>query len=178
MLTDNIPQLAIENNEDGTITLEQDWSGNVDRVTVHPLHLRFMAERLGLVREMSASEADALRTVAALKRRLLVLQKRINHLGEYLALHSDSEHADLTYEQGYATATADIADEFCADLDQLAPCNAMERHVTPSHASVTRDIAGTADAETQTKPTGNPAVTHGQPSANPAGSAAQLELEA
>lgn len=34
-----------------------------------------------------------------------------------MANHSDSEHADLTFECTYASATADIAVEFCAELE-------------------------------------------------------------
>lgn len=146
----NIPGLKIEAHDDDTLTLEQDWSGNIDRVTVHALHLRFMAERMGLVREVSATEADTLRTVTTLKRRLRVLRERCEHLGRYLAITSDSAHADLTYEQNYSEATADIADEFCADLDDLAPCTAT------SHAGVTRDATGTSAGQTQQKPIGNP----------------------
>jgi prophage regulatory protein len=36
-----------------------------------------------------------------------------------VALHSDKDHADLSYEQAYATATADIADEFCIEFEGL-----------------------------------------------------------
>lgn len=88
-------------------------------VDLHPIHLRYIAEKTGLVREVFASEADALRMVVKLKRRLLVLKARIDHLGQFLSCFSDSEHADLEYEQTYATATADICDEFCADLDDI-----------------------------------------------------------
>ena len=79
-----------------------------------------------------------------------VLRERCEHLGRYLAITSDSAHADLTYEQNYSEATADIADEFCADLDDLAPCTA------PSHAGVTRDATRTSAGQTQQKPMGNP----------------------
>lgn len=109
-------------------------------VDLHPMHLRFIAEKLGLVREMSASEADALRMVDKLARRIRLLAERIGHLGEYLALYSDSKHADLSYEQTYATATADLADEFVREIDEsgavVTPLKRSERQESDA-ASVT-----------------------------------------
>lgn len=104
--------LAYEINGD-TINLEQDLGcGEVSRIDLHPIHLRLLCAEAGLLR----GDADAWREVEKLSRRVRLLAQRIDHLGEYLCLHSDSEHADLTYEQTYATATADLADEFVADL--------------------------------------------------------------
>lgn len=116
-MNDNIPELKIEFEDgtgDGLIVLEQDCGGNVDRVAIHQIHLRYMAEKTGLI---ATSDPQAQRTIAMLTRRLNLLRDRIDHLGEWLAKHSDHQHADLSYETTYATATADIADEFCADLD-------------------------------------------------------------
>jgi hypothetical protein len=117
-MNDSIPDLKIElvndGIGDGLILLEQDSCGNVDRVAIHPLHLRYMAEKLGLV---ETSDPQAQKTIAMLTRRLHVLRKRIDHLANWLVTHSDSKHADLSYEQDYAIATADIADEFCIELD-------------------------------------------------------------
>jgi hypothetical protein len=121
-MNDSFPDLKIELMDDGTgdglILLEQESSGNVDRVAIHPIHLRYMAEKLGLV---ATSDPAAQRTITTLARRLVLLRDRIDHLGSYLANHSDHRHADLSYECTYATATADIAEEFCIDLDLLAP---------------------------------------------------------
>jgi hypothetical protein len=121
-MNDSFPDLKIElmddGKGDGLILLEQESSGNVDRVAIHPIHLRYMAEKCGLV---ATSDPTAQRTIATLARRLVLLRDRIDHLGSYLANHSDHKHADLSYECTYATATADIADEFCIDLDHLAP---------------------------------------------------------
>lgn len=85
-----------------------------DKICLHPWQLREVCERFGI---LATTDPQAQKTIAALTRRLLVLRDRIDHLGEYLALHSDSAKADLSYEQSYATATADIAAEFCADLE-------------------------------------------------------------
>ena len=116
MMNDSIPELKIEAMDDShgsLILLEQDSGGNIDRVAIHPIHLRYMAEKWGLV---ESSDPQAQKTIATLERRLRLLSERINHLASYLCLHSDSEHADLRYEQDYANATSDIVDEFCADF--------------------------------------------------------------
>jgi len=66
-LNDNIPELKIkfmaEGIGNGLILLEQDSCGNVDRVAIHPIHIRYMAEKLGLI-ETSAPTAQ--KTLAAL----------------------------------------------------------------------------------------------------------------
>lgn len=145
---ESIPAVDIELLESGIVRvtdkscLDQDYS-----VDLHPMQLRLIAEKLGLVREMSASEADTMRTCAELRRRMLALKVRIDHLGKYLALHSDHEHADLSYETDYATATGDIAEAYCADFpvgnassvtSALPP--AASRDVTQCHGdSVTEE---------------------------------------
>ena len=113
---DNIPELSIELMDDkqgSLILLEQDSGGNLDRVAIHPMQLRYMAEKFGVI---ETSDPLAHKTIATLTRRLHLLRDRIDFLANYLANHSDSKHADLSYEQTYASATADIADEFCAEL--------------------------------------------------------------
>jgi hypothetical protein len=117
-MNDSIPELKIEHMIDGTgeglILLEQDSGGNIDRVAIHPVHLRYMAEKMGLI---ETADPQAARTIAKLERRLRLLRDRIDHMGNYLANHSDHRHADLSYEVTYMTATADLADEFCAEFE-------------------------------------------------------------
>ena len=79
---------------------------------------------MGLI---EANDPTAQQTIATLTRRLLVLTGRIDHLAYWLTHHSDSKHADLSYEQDYAIATADIAEEFCAELKNSEP-----QKVTPT----------------------------------------------
>lgn len=121
-LNDNIPELKIEfmadGQGDGLILLEQDSCGNVDRVAIHPLHLRYMAEKMGLV---ETSDLQAQKTIAMLTRRLQLLNSRIQHLDNWLRTLSDSDHADLSYEIGFSGGTSDMAAEFCAELDDLDP---------------------------------------------------------
>ena len=119
-LNDNIPELKIEfmadGMGDGLILLEQDSCGNVDRVVIHPVHLRYMAEKMGLI---ETTDPTAQKTIATLTRRLHLLNFRIQHLDNWLRTLSDTDHADLTYEIGFSGGTADMASEFCADFESV-----------------------------------------------------------
>lgn len=113
LIADN-PGLKIERADDGNgnslITLVQDEGcGQIDRVALHPIHVHYLAEHMGLL-EMADQQSQ--RTIVALKRRLETLFDRIDFLHDWLCNHSDTRHADLTFEQTYATATLDIAREF------------------------------------------------------------------
>lgn len=46
----NIPQLTITTEEDGTVLLEQEWCGESDRIQLHPIHIRHLAELAGLLK--------------------------------------------------------------------------------------------------------------------------------
>jgi hypothetical protein len=117
--SDSIPELKIEQMKDdigeGLILLEQDSGGNIDRLAIHPIHLRYMAEKFGLI---DTSDPQAVKTIATLKRRLIVLRDRINHLADLLTIQSDQAHANLDYEMTYANAMADIASEFCEGIEE------------------------------------------------------------
>jgi hypothetical protein len=110
----------IDDNQGKAIMLTQP-NGNFDEpgtVTVHPSQLRAVCEQFGII----TSDPHTAKTVATLTRRLHLLRDRIERLHHYLVNHSDHKHADLSYEVIYATATIDIADEFCDDLMD-EPCN-------------------------------------------------------
>ncbi|BDT72251.1 hypothetical protein os4_17880 [Comamonadaceae bacterium OS-4] len=82
-------------------------------IMVHPWQLRAACEHLGIM----ATDKQAECTIATLTRRIKTLAGRIERLAEYLETHSDTRRADLSYEQTYARATADIAGEFIAEMD-------------------------------------------------------------
>ena len=109
------------NDDNGPViflTQPADGYNEPDTVCLHPLQLRAVCEKFGI---FATTDQEAQKTIASLTRRLLVLHERIDHLANWLANHSDSKHADLSYEQTYATATADIAGEFCAELEAAKP---------------------------------------------------------
>jgi hypothetical protein len=118
----NIPELTIEFNDDGSreqlISLEQDNCGTRNFVAIHPIHVRYMAEQVGLV---ETGDLQTQKTIATLSRRLLCLRDRVDHLTNRLMAHSGIENSDILYEQTYARATADLALEFCVDLDLGIP---------------------------------------------------------
>jgi hypothetical protein len=113
------------------LTQASDGYGDPSSVLIDPWQLRAVCEQFGII----ASDRQSTKTIITLTRRLSLLSDRIGYLADYLANNSDARHADLTYEQTYARATADIADEFCAELEELpisckheantvqAPCN-------------------------------------------------------
>ena len=140
--TDNIPHLNIEVLDNGNFRLENDSMGDCYAVDLHPIHLRHIAEKMGLG---ELNDAQAQKTIATLTRRLLVLHERIDHMAYWLANHGDSKHADLSYEQTYATATADIAGEFCAELDGVQPCTEQPKQapapVKPLAGTDTRQLS-------------------------------------
>ena len=128
-INDQIPDLNIERIVDGTgeglILLEQESTGNIDRVAIHPIHLRYMAEKFGLA---ASSDLQAQKTIATLQRRLLMLNERVAHLADYLANRSDHKHADLMYEMTYARATADLSDEYCVEFEQEEATSDAKTH--------------------------------------------------
>lgn len=151
-MNDNIPSLKIETNGDGTVTLEQEWTGNVDRVAIHTVHVRHLAEKLGMVREVSASDAELLRTerghVAALrqendrlKRNMLRLHAHALALQADFRENADFAHADLSHELNNINALVNLFDMAVDDF---------------------------ADDYTAHDHSGNPRVTHAEPSASAA----------
>ena len=126
---DYVPGLKIEPNADGTITLESEWTGNVDRVCIHPIHLRYLAEKMGLIADVSASDADMLRTergrlaemsrdVDRLQRNMLRVRERALSLQHGFANDADWQHADLTHEMGLINALVDLLDMGCSDFER------------------------------------------------------------
>ena len=119
-MNDSIPDLKIElindDHGEGLILMEQDSGGNLVRVAIHPIHLRYMAEKMGLV---ESSDPTAAKTIATLQRRLVALRDRIESLADWMARYSDHKHADLSHETTQLDAMADLAREWCHDFEEL-----------------------------------------------------------
>ena len=145
MQNETIPELRIEQQDDGTLMLEQqNGFQDPDCINVHGLHVRHLAEQMGLIGKI---DPDAQKTIATLTRRLLLLRDRIVTLHDFLLNHSDHKHADLSYERTYATATADIADELCHGLeDDEQPAAEQVRRPAPSKTAPTPAARATAQA--------------------------------
>lgn len=130
-LNDNIPALKIELMDDGKgealILLTQDDYGDAYTVSLHPIHLRYLAEKMGLV---EISDPTARKTIATLTRRLHLLRDRAEHLANALATTPNG------CQQDYARATADIAAEFCAELADTMENTAPAKTTTPAQQSI------------------------------------------
>lgn len=126
---DNIPGLKIEPCDDGTVMLEQEWAGNVDRVGIHHTQLRFIAEKLGMLPQVTASDAALMREQQVridmlerdrdrLRRTLRCLSVRAEKLHRNICASADMGHEDLTTEVVQATALVDMLELACSDFDE------------------------------------------------------------
>ena len=96
---------------------QQDGIEEPQSVLVHPWQLRAGCEQFGII----ASDPQAAKTIATLQRRMVKLRERIDDLADWMAKHSDHEHADLSYETTQLQALQDLADEWCADFEGGLP---------------------------------------------------------
>ncbi|NMM76803.1 hypothetical protein [Acidovorax sp. SRB_24] len=92
---------------------QQDGIDEPHCVLVHPWQLRAVCEQFGII----ANDSQAAKTIATLQRRMMGLCDRIESLVDWMALHSDHRHADLSYEMTQLHALHDLAGEWCADFD-------------------------------------------------------------
>ncbi len=117
MNTINHYQVSAQLKTDKTGTFieltQLDACGHPANVCLYPRQLKAIQVDLGLI----AADHDADTKIATLERRLLALRERIDTLHDYLCNYSDHKHANLSWELTFATATLDIADEFCYELD-------------------------------------------------------------
>src|SRR5690606_6587298 len=111
---EHIPDLRIETVRDGGVEilcLEQvDGSGQSETVALHPIHVHYLAERLGIV---DPAHRGAIEEVRALRRRLLILRDRIDELDDMLIKSGLEKHEDISALVEHSLATFLIAGEFC-----------------------------------------------------------------
>ena len=110
----------VDDSQGRAIMLTQNNGGDYDEapsIILDPWQLRAVCERFGIV----ASDQQATKTITTLTRRLKLLNDRIGHLAHYLANHSDHKHADLSYEQTYATEPPEQAPKSPKPLAATAP---------------------------------------------------------
>lgn len=110
--------LTVEEVEDSygkaiMLTQSSDGYNEPDTVLLHPWQLRAVCEELGVI----AADEQAAKTIATLRRRMLVLRGRIDQLAQWMAQRSDHNRADLSHEMTSINALADLAGEWCVDFD-------------------------------------------------------------
>lgn len=86
-------------------------------VLVHPWQLRAVCEQFGII----ASDPQASKTIGTLQRRMVALRDRIDRLADWMAMHGNHAHADLSYEVTQLQALQDLAGEWCADFEEGLP---------------------------------------------------------
>jgi hypothetical protein len=116
MLT-KIDDLAFEVNGD-LITLEQDAGcGEVHTVTLHAIHIRHLAEAMGMVKVVTGSSAELLRDLSRYKRALLMLRDQSEHLYSMMVDYAAASHDDIGVELAKTTALADFASHICTEFE-------------------------------------------------------------
>ena len=115
-LKESIPHLSIEVLEAGIVRLENESMGDSCVVDVHSIHLRLIAEKMGLVREVSASDAELRRDLSRYKRALLMLWDRAEQLHQNIAGLSRQGHQEMGIEVAQSAALADFFEHICVDF--------------------------------------------------------------
>ena len=139
--TDTIPHLNIEVLPDGLIRLENESMGDSYAVDIHPMQLRHIAEKMGLIAEVSASDAELLRTergrvadldraLARCKRALLHIRVRAEQLHKNIFSCSQQGHEDLGIEVAQSAALADFAEHICIEFENEFTATVPERAPT------------------------------------------------
>lgn len=97
-------------------------------VDLHPIHVRLLAEQLGLIARPSAPNADEptfseqARDIDRLKRNMLRVRQHALELQCKFANDADWKHADLTFEMGLINALVDLLDMAVDDfVDDFTP---------------------------------------------------------
>lgn len=151
-MKEEIPHLNIEVLATGTIRLENESMGDNYVVDVHPIHLRLMAEKMGLVREVSGSGAELLRDLGRYKRALLMIRDRAEQLHQNILGLSQLGNEEMGIEVAQSAALADMTDHICIEFENDFTTEPPELAKLPN--------------------TGGPSPQN----ASPPGSPAQLEL--
>ncbi len=126
--TDTIPHLNIEVLPGGLIRLENESMGDSYAVDIHPMQLRHIAEKTGLIAEVSATDAELLRTergriagmertLTRYKRALLDIKVRTEQLHDNILSISQLGHEDLGIEVAQSAALADFAEYVCIEFE-------------------------------------------------------------
>lgn len=110
----HIPALKVEQRE-GLVLVSQRREGQTGTVALHPVHIRHLAEVVGMA---PTSDPAAAKLIAALCRRLRVLRERIDMLGADL-----SNEPDLIHALEQTLVLAELADAFVEDLPDGQPVN-------------------------------------------------------
>ncbi|AOF86778.1 hypothetical protein BSY239_678 [Hydrogenophaga sp. RAC07] len=123
---DEIPSLTIKSLENGNLRLEDTGFSEGAIVDLHPIQVRLLAERVGLIPPPKEGEfltlAEQARDLDRLKRNMLRVREHALQLQHGFANHADWKHADLTHDMGQINTLVDLLDMAVDDFaDDYTP---------------------------------------------------------
>ena len=107
-----IPELEIEYGDDRSIILTQGIGGSLNRIVLHSIHIRHLAEIGGALDSPNQLEDMHART----ERALLRLSERVITFRDYFARYADFKHANLNNEMVQLNYLRDLAFDSLEDL--------------------------------------------------------------
>lgn len=126
-----LPDLLIEAGKpNGLVEIGQSTgNGEHSAIEIHPSQVRYIAQKLGMVRELTGDEAAARE---AMQVRIRMLERDLRRLGSALDLANDQAqqlyqnivaqhrkgHEDLEVEMAQAAMLSDLLDLYCEEYKQ------------------------------------------------------------
>lgn len=107
-------------DEHGTaimLTQEDGWGNGSQTTIIHPWQLQAIGKHFSLWPTPASVRSPSSATLA---RRLRRLAHHIHDLHSYMTQFSDHRHADLSHELAKLSALADLAEEWCDDLEEMS----------------------------------------------------------
>ena len=135
-MNEHIPHLNIESLDNGNLRLENESMGETYVVDIHPMHVRLLAERTGLIKAGDANGeqrtlAEQGRELDRLKRNMLRVRAHAVELQDDFRKNADWDHADLTYEMTMINKLIDLldmaVDDFVDDYTERDPDDRQKR---------------------------------------------------
>jgi hypothetical protein len=154
-----IPHLSIETLDNGNLRLENETVGDSYVVDLHPIHVRLLAERLGLIAipsEPSADQptlAEQARDIDRLKRNMLRVHQHALQLQYSFANDADWKHADLTFEMGLINGLVDLLDMAVDDFSDDFTSHDPAPYVPTMGVRATEDVSRDSSEEGRAGPT-------------------------
>lgn len=168
----HLPNLTIDyagdEGPDEEVALTQEFGGNQNMVSLHPIQVRLIAERIGVM----VPDDSADRTIRRLCRQMHAMRSRMETLDDWLRRTREyvREGEDMDQDLAFSDASISLVAEFCRELpydDDGQPV----QHQSPPSVNTNPPISGPIDG-------GNPPKNGGIRKGNPpkSGGVSQLPL--
>lgn len=156
-----IPHLSIESLDNGNLRLENETVGDSYVVDLHPIHVRFLAERLGLIVKPAEpdaaqpTQAEMTRDIDRLQRNMLRVREHALQLQYKFANDADWGRSDLTFEMGLINGLVDLLD---MAVDDFADGFTAQEPVPYAPPHPGKDKTGVSSEAVQRAPASTPAI--------------------